>query len=222
MSLPKILWTDERVAKLALHEVKQLLINAESKSETRIAELCKSELEARKPKPKPAPGLPEGFEKVAKSTVARALERDVVELLVTLSVSLKSRFDLSTETARHLSVGTERFIPHSLTDSKGKPKVGGAQKVGLVVFDRYISYRLKTQIFALLATLEKGEQATQVKYQVAGPKEILTNALPIAELRPYLASGFQIGIFDLAEEFDNFEEAAQRFTFLLEQVAPKR
>jgi hypothetical protein len=215
-------WTAEGISALALHEVKQLLINAESKPDAQVVELCKSEIEARKPKPKPAPGLPEGFEKVAKSTVARALEQDVVELLVTLSASLKSRFDLSEETARHLSVGTKRFIPHSLTDSKGMPKVGGAQKAGLVVFDRYISYRLENQIFALLTNLDKGEQATQVKYQVTGPKEILTNAVPISELRPYLASGFKIGIFDLAEEFDNFEEAAQRFTFLLEQVAPKR
>jgi hypothetical protein len=217
-----LIWTAQKITQLSLEEVKRLAENAKIKGNEQVVELCIAEIQARKTKTKRSNTLPDGFERVARSAIARSLERDVVDLLVRLAGKLNELYDLSTETARHLSVGTKRFIPHSLTDTKGMPKVGGAQKAGLVVFDRYISYRLENQIFALLTNLDKGEQATQVKYQVTGPKEILTNAVPISELRPYLASGFKIGIFDLAEEFDNFEEAAQRFTFLLEQVAPKR
>ncbi len=61
-----------------------------------------------------------------------------MDSLVHLAHQLTSRYDLSPEKARVLSEGTKRFIPHRLTDAKGGAKVGGAQKSGLVVFDRYI------------------------------------------------------------------------------------
>ena len=215
-------WTPEKISKLSLEEVKRLAENAKLRSNEEVLALCQTELQARKPKPKASSSLPEGFAKAARSAIAKNLERDAVDLLVHLADQLTSRYDLSSERARALSEGTKRFIPHRLTDAKGSAKVGGAQKSGLVVFDRYISYRLKSQTYALLALLREGDDVTNVQYQVVGPKEILTNARHISELRPYLPQGTTIGLTEYAEEFSNFEEAAERFSFLMEQVAPKR
>lgn len=217
-----IIWTPEKVSQLALEEVKRLSENAKVRGNEEVVTLCQAEIQARKPKPKASSGLPEGFVKAARSAIAKNLEMDAVDLLVHLANQLTSRYDLSSEKARVLSEGTKRFIPHRLTDAKGSAKVGGAQKSGLVVFDRYISYRLKDQIYALLALLREGDDVANVQYQVVGPMEILTNARHISELRPYLPQGTSIGLTEYAEEFDNFEEAAERFSFLMEQVAPKR
>lgn len=217
-----IIWTPEKVSRLDLEDVKRLAENAKVRGNEEVVALCQTELQARKPKPKASSSLPEGFVKAARSAIAKNLERDAVDLLVHLADQLTSRYDLSSERARALSEGTKRFIPHRLTDAKGNAKVGGAQKSGLVVFDRYISYRLKGQIYALLALLREGDDVANVQYQVVGPKEILTNALHISELRPYLPQGTTIGLTEYAEEFSNFEEAAERFSFLMEQVAPKR
>lgn len=138
-----------------------------------------------------------------------------------MATKLSLRFDFSAEKARALSVGYKRFIPHKLLDSKGKAKTGGAQKAGRVVFDRYISYRLQDDVFALLGILYTEEDEVGVRYQVLGPSSILTNFKPLGELRPYLMSGEKIGITPGGEEFSNFEEAANRFTWMIEQVAPK-
>jgi hypothetical protein len=217
-----IVWTTEKVALLSIADLKQLATNAEERGSQETLDLCQLELQARKPRPKASSNRPEGFEKVARSAIARSLERDVVDLLVQLAGKLHELYDLSTEKARHLSEGTKRFIPHRLTDSKGSAKVGGAQKSGIVVFDRYISYRLKDQIYALICLLANGDDASGVQYQVIGPQNILTEARQISELRPHLPEGATIGLSEYAEEFDNFKEAAERFMFLMEQVAPKR
>lgn len=219
-----LIWTPEKIAKLSLEEIKQLAKNAQSKEAFEIASWCEVEIQARKPKPKPKASykLADGIEKVARTAVARALEKDAIALLVQVAQKLEATFDLSSEKARSLSHGTKGFMPHRLLNSDGSAKVGGAQRAGAVVFDRYISYRLGTQIYALLCLLRNGDDVTNVQYQVVGPKEILNNAQPISELRPYLPPGSTIGLTDFAEEFNNFEEAAERFMFLMEQVAPKR
>jgi hypothetical protein len=217
-----LIWTPEKISQLTIEEVKRLAENAKAKGNEEVVTFCQAEIQARKPKSKASSSLPEGFVKAARSVIAKRLELDAVDLLVQLANQLMSRYDLSSEKARALSEGTKRFIPHRLTDAKGSAKVGGAQKSGLVVFDRYISYRLKDQIYALLALLREGDDVTNVQYQVVGPQEILTNARHISELRPYLPQGTSIGLTEYAEEFDNFAEAAERYSFLMEQVAPKR
>jgi hypothetical protein len=216
-----ILWTPEKISQLTLEELKRLAENAKAKGNEEVSSLCQSEIQARKPKPKASISLPDGFIKATRSAIAKNLERNVVDLLVQLANRLNEKFDLSREKARALSPDTKRFIPHRLTDAKGSAKVGGAQKSGLVVFDRYISYRLGDQIYALLVLLREGDEVSSVQYQVAGPADILSNARPISELRPYLPEGASIGLTDFVEEFDNFDEASERFMFLMEQVAPK-
>lgn len=214
-------WNDEKVAVLSLQDVKNLLENARAKGNQEVISLCEAELISRKPKPKPIVGMPDGFVRVTRSDRSKSKEADVSHLLVELATKLSLRFDFSAEKARALSVGYKRFIPHKLLDSKGKAKTGGAQKAGRVVFDRYISYRLQDDVFALLGILYTEEDEVGVRYQVLGPSSILTNFKPLGELRPYLMSGEKIGITPGGEEFSNFEEAANRFTWMIEQVAPK-
>lgn len=215
-------WTTEKISQLTLEEVKRLAENAKTRGNDEVFAFCQAEIQARKPKPKATSSLPEGFERVARTAIARSLEKDVVELLVQLAHNLETVYDFSTEKARALSEGAKRFQPHRLLNANGSAKVGGAQRAGVVVFDRYISYRIKDNLFALVCLLANGDDVSSVQYQVVGPQDILTNARHISELRSYLPEGATIGYTQFAEEFDNFEEAAERFTFLMEQVAPKR
>ncbi len=216
-----MLWSSEKIAALSLAEVKNLLENANRKGNQEVVSMCEAELISRKPKPKPIVGMPDGFLRVTRSDRSKIKEADVSHFLVGLANKLSLRFDFSTEKARALSVGHKRFIPHKLLDSKGKAKTGGAQKAGRVVFDRYISYRLQGEVFALLGILFNEEDEMGVRYQVLGPSTILTNFKPLNDLRPYLMDGEKIGITPGGEEYSNFEEAATRFTWMIEQVAPK-
>lgn len=216
-----ILWTSEKISQLSLEEVKQLSENAKSKNAEVIVSLCQAEILSRKTKPISSINLPEGFERVARSAIVRSLERDAVELLVQLAKKLENKYDLSAEKARYLSEGTKRFQPHRLLNSRGSAKVGGAQRLGVVCFDRYISYRLKDDLYALVALLSCDDGVSGVQYQVIGPKEVLKNSRPISELRSYLPKGATIGFTRHGEEFDNFDEASRRFILLIEQVAPK-
>lgn len=213
-------WTPERISKLTLTEVKTLGENAKARGNEEVFALCEAEIMSRKPKP--SSNRTDGFLRAARSALAKKLEVDAVDLLVQVANQLEAKYDLSQEKARQLSEGTKRFIPHRLTDSKGSAKVGGAQKSGVVVFDRYISYRLKDEIYALIALLYEGDDMGNVVYQVIGPKSILTNAAPINEQRAYLKQDESIGLAKYAENFNNFSDAAERYKFLMEHVAPKR
>jgi hypothetical protein len=215
-------WTKEKLVSLSLLEVKTLAENAKSKGNEAIFSLCEEELVSRKPKPKTPFEMPEGFVRVARTAVGKTLERDVSDLLVAVAKDLASKYDLGPEKARSLSIGTKRFIPHKLLDGKGNAKTGGAQKAGRVVFDRYISYRLRDDNYALVGILLDGDDKAGVRYQVLGPSNLLSNFRLFQELRPYLLDGETLGGNVGGEEFNNFEEASARYVWMIDQVAPKR
>jgi hypothetical protein len=214
-------WTKEKLASLSLIDVKNLAENAKSKGNDAVFSLCEEELVNRKPKPKTPFGMPEGFVRVARTAVGKTLERDVSDLLVAVAKDLASKYDLGPEKARSLSIGTKRFIPHKLLDGKGNAKTGGAQKAGRVVFDRYISYRLRDDNYALVGILLDGDDEAGVRYQVLGPSSLLSNYRLFKDLRPYLLDGETLGGNLGGEEFDNFEEASARYVWMIDQVAPK-
>jgi hypothetical protein len=218
--MSKLNWTAEKISELSLIDLKNLTQNASAKGNQEVVTLCEAELISRKPKPKPVVGMPDGFKRATRSDLSKLKEADVSQLLVEVAKKLSNRFDFSTEKARELSIGYKRFIPHKLLDSKGRAKTGGAQKAGRVVFDKYISYRLQNDIFALIGILISEEDEVGVRYQVFGPSTILTNFKPLNELRPYLID-VKIGIHSGGEEFYSFDAAAARFTWMIEQVAPK-
>jgi hypothetical protein len=217
-----MLWSPEKISTLPLQDVKQLLFNCSTrKGGEQIVEWCEAELLARKPKPNPAFSLPEGFVKVTRTAVTKRLELDVCDLLVGLAKELSIKYDFSVEKARSLSSGAKRFIPHKLLDAKGNAKTGGRQKSGRVVFDRYISYRLKNDVYALVCLLIDGEDESGVRYLVLGSPNVLPNFKQLEELRPELLEGEKIGLSAGGEAFDNFKEASARFAWMIDQVAPK-
>ena len=218
-----MLWTAEKIAALSPVDLKSLLVNVSTRGNLEVAALCEAELLARKPKPnlKAAFALPEGFVKVTRTAVSRMLEKDVCELLESVANELSSKYDFSVEKARALSTDTKSFSPHELLTAKGKAKTGGFQKSGRVVFDRYISYRLKTDVYALVCLLINGEDETGVRYLVLGSPSVLPNFKPLQELRPELLDGEKIGLSAGGESFDNFKDASARFAWMIDQVAPK-
>jgi hypothetical protein len=149
------------------------------------------------------------------------LEKDVCELLEGFANELSTKYDFGAEKARSLSIDTKRFSPHELLAAKGKAKTGGFQKSGRVVFDRYISYRLKNDVYALVCLLIDGEDESGVRYLVLGSPSVLPNFRPLQELRPELLDGEKIGLSAGGEGFDNFKEASARFAWMIDQVAPK-
>lgn len=216
-----MLWTVEKIAALSLAEVKNLLENANKKGKQEVVSLCEAELISRKPKPVAAFALPEGFVKVTRTAVSKMLEKDVCELLVGFANELSTKYDFSVEKARSLSIDTKRFAPHELLAAKGKAKTGGFQKSGRVVFDRYISYRIKNDVYALVCLLIDGEDESGVRHLVLGSPKVLPNFRPLQELRPELLDGEKIGLSAGGEGFDNFKEASARFAWMIDQVAPK-
>jgi hypothetical protein len=214
-------WTEDKITELSLVDLKNLLENANRKGNQKVATLCEAELIARKPKPKSTFAMPEGFIRVARTAVGKSLENDVSDLLVGVAKELSAKYDLGPEKARSLSLGTKRFIPHKLLDKKGNAKTGGAQKAGRVVFDRYISYRLRDDNYALVGILLDGDDEAGVRYQVLGPSSLLSNYRLFKDLRPYLLDGETLGGNLGGEEFDNFEEASARYVWMIDQVAPK-
>lgn len=216
-----MIWTEEKVAALSLVDVKNLLENAHRKGNQEVISLCEAELLARKPTPKAAFALPEGFVRVTRTAVTKRLELDVCELLVGSAKELSLTYDFSVEKARSLSSGVKRFIPHKLLDAKGNAKTGGRQKSGRVVFDRYISYRLKNDVYALVCLLIDGDDESGIRYLVLGSPNVLPNFKTLQKLRPELQDGEKIGLSAGGEDFDNFKDASSRFTWMIDQVAPK-
>lgn len=216
-----MIWTAEKIAALSLVDLKSLMVNVTAKGNLEFAALCEAELLARKPKPSSAFDLPEGFVKVTRSAVSRALEKDVCELLLGFANELLKKYDFSPEKARSLSTDTKRFSPQKLLGAKGKPKTGGFQKSGRVVFDRYISYRLRTDVYALVCLLIDGDDESGIRYLVLGSPNVLPNFKPLQELRPELQDGEKIGLSAGGEAFDNFKDASVRFAWMIDQVAPK-
>lgn len=213
-------WTPERVSKLSNSELKSLLKNAIDYGKTTVAEICEAEIKLRQPKPKVKYVKPIGAQPIVRTPQSSKLEKDLCGKLLVVWNALTKIYDFDPDRARALSAGTERFVPHKLLDSKGQPKTGGAQQGGRVVFDRYISYRLKSEVYALLGILYK-DDGLKVRYQVFGPSRLLDGFIPLNEIRPYLETDETIGLSAGGLEYETFEEAAEKFKWLIEQVAPK-
>ena len=70
-----MIWIAEKIAALSPVDVKSLLVNVSTKGNLEIAAFCESELLARKPTPKAAFALPEGFVTLLPQTFSqRALQ----------------------------------------------------------------------------------------------------------------------------------------------------
>ena len=215
----QMIWTPERIATLSSQEVKDLASNALERGRIDVADFCQRELDFRKPKPSPKFQLPEGFTKVERNSRSKRLESESDDALTVCAKELLTIYDLSASRAKKLSEGAKGFKAHELLSAKGVSKTGAAQTTGLVAFDRFISYRLKDEAYALLCLLVDSAESTSVQYQVFGPQRLLDKFVPLQELRPYPMNLISIGIYTGGESYATFKEASERFNWLISKVA---
>jgi hypothetical protein len=186
--------------------------------------MCDFEISKRPPPPPPPVrsskrSFPKGV-RLEKSPSVKDLEKALSIRLEEFGKQLMSEFDLTTETARKLSLGF-KFHPHMLLSKGTKAKTGGAQLAGRVLFDKYISYRMKEDVFAFLCILEANKQPEDVEFHIICPPEYIENWMPLQEMRSYLEEGEVIGKTSGGSVFSSFDEAASYFRAILEKVAPK-
>lgn len=195
-------WTPERIAALDKVELKNLHLNAVERGNSEIASLCQSELDRR-----PSTGRsPKGNASDLRTKETRRMETNAAEMLKEVAADLLKRFDLSPAKATALSEGTKKFRAHSLTDKAGRAKVGGAQRQGRVIFDRYISYRIKDDVCALTVIMFADDVGTP-HYQVVGSERLIDDSIPTSQLRPFLTEDDLSSLTPVGREFETFEEA---------------
>ena len=209
----KYTWTPERIAALEKGELKNLLQNALERGNLEIATLCESELNRR-----PSTGRAlKGNASDLRTKETRRMEANAAEMLVSVAADLTKRFDLSPALAKALSEGSKKFRAHSLTDKAGRAKVGGAQRQGKVIFDRYISYRIRDDVCALTVIMFADNVGTP-HYQVVGSERLIKNSTPTRELRPFLAEGELSTLTPVGKEFPSFDESAVYFDELIQRL----
>ncbi len=191
-------WTKEKISELTLQEVTVLHENAKARNNFEIANWCGEILITKKP-----------ARKARIPSKTKALEAECSNRLSEFAKHLSGKYDLSAKTATKKSEGIKGFRSHNLTAKDGQAKLGGDQRTGKVAIDRYISYRVKDEIFSLSAWLENNEAVENFKWQVRGP------------IGYFLSSGSANGDSSTVEEFIEFNEASQRFEELISKLTAK-
>lgn len=208
-------WDKERIGKLQTAEIRVLLVNATERNRHDVIDLCIEILSVRKATEKPA----RVRTKVANPR--KELEHQLDDRLVVIQKELEQIYDLSPEKAKELSVGVKNFKAHNQLSSTGRSKTGAHQtKEGRVLLDRYISYRVKDSTCALMC-VHIVEDGRGLEFHVMGPSALLKDDYKnFRTLRPYLKDDEDLGSYEGGQIFDNFELAADRYKWLISQVAP--
>ncbi len=215
-------WTDEELAKLSGADLRTLLENVTGRKSSARFSLSQAEdiegrirlrLASTKSKSRSSRRL------------TPSLEQRVARELGQVAERLKAKFDLSPETAKHLSVGTKAFKAHSLTDKKGNAKTGGSIKGGRMAIDRYISYRVKDSLVSLAFLLPPGQSDDQGRFVLLATNDLLTEGEPLDAFVPTAneygwSPAFRARM--LALPFSHLDEAAVRYEALIERLAPGR
>src|ERR1700723_1302805 len=158
-------WSDDRIAALSDHDLKNLLVNAERKSVAGVIAQCQAEIEKRN---------------AARPRKTSKPRTEVKEF----GKEMAAKYDLSEETAKANSAGVKGFKAHRLLDAKGYAKLGGMQRDGSVSADGYISYRRGNDILSLSVFLLKDQPIEAHEFQVIAPLALLDGGKPVAEIRP--------------------------------------
>ena len=138
-------------------------------------------------------------------------------MLQVVAAELQRKYDLSPARARTLSEGTKKFIPHNLTDKSGKAKVGGAQRQGRVIFDRYISYRVRDDVCAL-SVIMLTEEPDVPQYQVIGSAALIKDGKPTIELRPFLDASELSALTPVGRDFQTFDAASKYYFDIISKI----
>lgn len=210
-------WTREEIAKLSVDSIESLMLNVKIKGRFDTAALCQVVLEE---KIKLAPKSKR--KNKASNNPVKVREATICEKLLEVAIDLLDRYDLSGETARRMSRGTKGFRSHKLLSStKSGIKTGAHQtRDKRVAFDRYISYRLGDYSYALFCILFDENDLSSIRYHVLGDPVNLDKFQSIYKLRPYLRPDEPMGATLGGEEFMTFEEAAERYKWLMSKIAP--
>lgn len=216
-----ITWTKEKLALLTASDLENVKNNISKFNNLDQIELVNSEILRRVPPAKIPPNAPEGFEPIVRSALTKKLELDAADMLEKLAKDLFKTYDFSRETAESISEGIKGFEYITLLNKKNKAKPGGLNMRGLVAFERYISFNLKEHMYGLDAVLVQGGNQRNVMYLVIGPKSLLENAISLDQVNSLFGLDKEKDKIRDCEEFNNFEEAAERFKWLIDQVVPK-
>lgn len=216
MSITKNPFSAEKLASFSTEYLISIKAKAEEKGVDDLVKMCDFEISKRPPPPPPPK------QRKTKSFLVKQFQKEIVKKLEKYARNLLKQYDLRVATAKKLSEGFPYIPTDLLSDDGESAKVGEAEnRRAVVAFDRYISYRLKEDVFAFLIILDHDEDPNKTRYQITGPEHLIQNYKPIWELRPYLEKGETIGRIEGGIEFSNFEEAADYYTSLIDKVAPK-
>lgn len=215
-------WSDEKLESLTAAELKNLLKNvgtqlAAGKVSNQVADDLCARIEARIGAMRKIAACGKRLPRTA------TLEHRVAAEIGRIAEELAIRYDLSPETARKLSGGTTRFVPHKLTDKSGLAKTSGAMKEGKLAIDRYISYRVRDEIVSLAFILFKGEPEENGRYYVIGTDGVFAEGQKFSEI---LAGKGDYGWSPaftrrmFARPFAELEAAAASYSLLVEKLAP--
>ena len=217
--------TPEKVAEYSYSQLVDMVEKATRNDAPDVLAWCQFELTKRPapelPKPKVKRTFPKAI-KLDRSKTVREFEKIMASKIEVVGKEMYELYDLSAETARKLSRGSRAFKTHRILSAAGKAKVGGAQKAGFAAFDRYASYRLKEEVYALLAFLEANKESEFTRFQVIAPERLVPNFMKLSEMRPHLEDDEVIGFSKGGIEFSTFDEASDFFKLIMASVAPKK
>lgn len=86
-----------------------------------------------------------------------------------------------------------------------------------MIFDRYISYRIREDVCALTVMMF-ADDAETLHYQVVGSERLIGHAIPTLELRPFIADGELSSLIPVGREFLGFAEATKFFVSIFERL----
>jgi len=209
-------WGKDKIEALTTEEVRNLLNNASERNRPDIVDICTEVLASRRIRSR-------SHSNSNRSNGLKGIEHEFDQKLVELQNELDLQYDLSVSTAKNLSQGVRGFKAHEQLSAKGRSKTGAHQtKTKQLAIDRYISYRLKDSTCALICLQFLDDEL--FRFHVMGPSALLTNDYKDPQtLRPYLQDNNEkLGSYEGGEEYFSFDEAAARYKWLIQQIAPLR
>jgi hypothetical protein len=165
-------WTRERLATLNDLQLRKLMQNAVNAGRQDLVVLCEQLIATRPLKTSRSrsqePHLHSG---------AKARADELAEMMGAFAKELGRQLDLSEETARSKSANTKGFVAHTLVDSRGRAKTGGAEKTKKLQFDRLLSYRIGDTTVTLSVFLLLGDELENVRFQVNAPSAFIPDGV---------------------------------------------
>ena len=209
-------WTPDNLKEQGLESLGTILENAERLGDEDVGDMVREEIATRRPA-----RLTGTSPRATRGVETRRQEKEAAELLFKLHKTLAKTLDLSAQTAERLSADYRGFRSHSQPTSAGTVKTGGAQVSGKVAFLRYLSYRQRGEVYNISVLRLSASDDQPMRYQVLGPPRLLDRSIPITELRSFVSTSAKHELMPGGEEYATFDEAAARYAWMLEQIAPR-